>query len=34
MASRKDINISGHNVVSIIAMPFHMCTLSSKKLKG
>ena len=34
MATRKGINISGHYVVSINAMPFHRCTLNSKKLKG
>ena len=34
MASRKGINISGHYVVSIKAMPFQRCTLNSKKLKG
>ena len=34
MASRKGIHISGHYVISINAMPFHMCTLNSKKLKG
>ena len=34
MASRKGINISGHDVVSISAMLFHICTLNSKKLKG
>ena len=31
---RKDINIIGHYVVSISVMPFNICTLSSKKLKG
>ena len=34
MASRKDIDISGHYVVSINAMPFYICTFNSKKLKG
>ena len=34
MASRKGINISGYYVVSINAMPFHICALNSKKLKG
>ena len=34
MASRKGIPISGHYVVSINAMPFHIWTLNSKKLKG
>ena len=34
MARRKGILISGHCVVSINAMAFHVCTLSSKKLKG
>ena len=34
MATRNDINISGHYVVSINALPFHICTLISKKLKG
>ena len=33
MASRMGINISGHYVASINAMPFHACTLKSKKLK-
>ena len=34
MASRKGIHISGHYVVSINAMPFHIHTLNSKILKG
>ena len=34
MATRKSINSSGHYVVSINAMIFHICTLNSKKLKG
>ena len=34
MATRKSINISGHCVVSINAIPFHVCTLNSKQLKG
>ena len=34
MAIRKDIHISEHYVVSINAMPFYICTLNSKKLKG
>ena len=34
MASRKGIHFSGHYVVSINAMPFHICTSNSKKLKG
>ena len=34
MASRTDINISGHYIVSMNTMPFHTCTLSYKKLKG
>ena len=34
MATRKGIHISGHYVVSINAMPFRLCTLNSKKLKG
>ena len=34
MASRKDMEISGHYVVSINAMPFYICTLNYKKLKG
>ena len=34
MASRTGINISGHYVVSINAMPFHICTLDSKNLKS
>ena len=34
MASREGINISGHYLVSIKAMPFHVCALNSKKLKG
>ena len=33
MVSRKGINISVHYVVSINAMPFHICTLISQKLK-
>ena len=34
MASKKGINTSGHYVVSINAMPLHICTLNSEKLKG
>ena len=34
MTSRKGINIVGHYVVSINVMPFNICTLNSKKLKG
>ena len=34
MASRKGINISGRYVVLINAMPLHICTLNSIKLKG
>ena len=34
MASRNGIDISGHYVVSINAMPFYLCTLKSKELKG
>ena len=34
MASRNDINISGNYVVSVNTMPFHICTLRSKQLKG
>ena len=34
MASRTDIYISGHYAVSINAMPFHICTFNSKKLRG
>ena len=34
MASRKGIHISGHYVVSINAMPFHICTLIFSKMKG
>ena len=34
MATRKGIHISGHYVVSINAMPFHIRTLNSEKLKG
>ena len=35
MASRKGINISGHYIVSINSMPFHvLCTLDSNKSKG
>ena len=34
MATRKGIHISGHYVASINAMPFHICTLNYKKLKG
>ena len=34
MATRKGIQISGLYVVSINAMPFHICALNSKKLKG
>ena len=34
MASRTGINISRHYVVSINTMPFHICILNSKKLKG
>ena len=33
MVSRKGINISVHYVVSINAMPLHICTLISQKLK-
>ena len=32
-ASRKSRNISEHYVISINAINFHVCTLSSKKLK-
>ena len=35
MSNRKGITISGHYVVWLNAMPFHLlCTLNSKKLKG
>ena len=34
MVTKKGINISGHYVVSMNAMPFHICTLISKKMKG
>ena len=34
MATRKSINNSGHYVVSINSMPFHICNLNSKKTKG
>ena len=34
MASKKVIHISGHYVVSIHALPFHICTLNSIKLKS
>ena len=34
MTSRTGINISGQFVVSINAMPFYICTLNSKSLKG
>ena len=34
MASRTGINISGHYGVSINVVPFYICTLNSKKLKG
>ena len=34
MASKKGIDISEHHVVSIDAMPFHLCTSNFKKLKG
>ena len=34
MASRTGKNISGHYIVLISTMSFHMCTLSSKNLKG
>ena len=33
MATRKGINISGHYIVSINDMPFHVCTLYSKNGK-
>ena len=33
MASKKGIQISGHYVVSTKVLPFHVYTLSSKKLK-
>ena len=33
MASRKGVHISGHYMVSINAMPFHTCTLNSKKME-
>ena len=31
VASRKGINISGHYVVSMIAIPFPKCTLNFRK---
>ena len=34
IGSRTGINISGHYVVSINAITFHICTLNSKNLKG
>ena len=34
MATRKGIHISGHYFVPIDVMPFHMCTLNSKKMEG
>ena len=34
MASRKGIDISRHYLVSINAMPFYICSLDYKKLKG
>ena len=34
MASKTGINISGHYVVLIISMRFHICILDSKKMKG
>ena len=34
MASRKSANISGHYIVWINVMPFRICTLDSKKMKG
>ena len=34
MASKKGINISGHYVASINAMPLHICKLNPIKLKG
>ena len=33
MATRKGTNMSGHYVVLINTMPFHICTLDFKKLK-
>ena len=33
MASKKGINISGHYVVPINAMSYHIYTLNSKKMK-
>ena len=34
LATRKGINISGHYVVSINSIIFHVYTLNSKKMKG
>ena len=34
MASRTGKNISGHYIVLISTMSFHICALSSKNLKG
>ena len=34
MASRTSINISGHYVVSVNAMHFHICTLNPKNEKS
>ena len=34
MVTRKSIDISGHYVVSINAMPFYICTLNTEKMKG
>ena len=34
MASKTGINISGHYVVSVNAMAFHICTLTSENLQG
>ena len=33
MATIKSVNISGHYVVSINAVPFHTCILNSKNVE-